>query len=416
MTTTLEPRRTLLGAGGYALENIVPEMLEDGATCMVLSEGAVYRLDRFSTIAVTPPRVIATLRGPNAPGRWISTKQVSPLAIGTELYLIDNRGKAKIYGYEPELASTDGYDGPPSSTLALPPAITGVGHGIAILPDDSKLVATSEYKPTNYYESFFYVPAGLSGELREHQVGYVNSGLLFGGADAGARTVGIFPDGTTMLSRGGSCFARPTLAELQGVPNIAKTPVWKNSSAAAVMGWDGFVEHGANRHLVWHLGYDSLYRHDLDAEPGPIAPDKIAKTTNIGTAGWGGMMARDLAGNTYVTRSETSDVVVFSEEQLDGLTAAPSVIAPVRTIRTALWDAIDTDQEFIWGIAITREGGMYVSTYMYGAAESQKARVFYLDPDAAGGDGLRPVARTFRAPAPTIEMIRCGLGYGAFLT
>jgi hypothetical protein len=63
----LGPRATLLGADD-ALENIVTDILPDGALCWVTEAEAPYRLHKTSTVAANGTTIIEPSAGP---GRWI---------------------------------------------------------------------------------------------------------------------------------------------------------------------------------------------------------------------------------------------------------------------------------------------------------------------------------------------------------
>lgn len=414
----LSPRRTLLGSSGYALENLITDNVADGAMCLVLSEKCLYRLDKFSAEPVAYPVVIATSRGAAAPGRWVVSSLLpgAQLRQGVALFTIDNAGvQANIFGYWPEMIAGE-YDGDPAVTITLPLAISGIGHGLAILPDGSMMVSTSEASgdpPGNYFERFWHIPPGLTGNVSVPPVRVVPSGVMFG--SQGGRTVALFPDGTLMLSRGGGIFARPTLPEFLGVYDLASTPVWTSSGASGeLVGSDCHVDSGASAHLVWHQGGDSFYRHDLDQPPGVITPDKIAKGANIGAVGWGGGIATDAIGGSYIIRSDRSDVIYLSAAQKAALTPVPSNPVPTRVINTAIWNAIDVSHETLWAIALDELGGAYIATYIY-TPPAGRARIFYIEPAAMAAGGMQQVSRTTLAPGSTVESVRMGPGYGLFL-
>jgi len=69
------PRDSLGAATGDGLSNIAVDDAPDGALCVVPGQG-IYLLDKFSTVAVSSPTVVATLRGAAAPGRW---SNINPL-------------------------------------------------------------------------------------------------------------------------------------------------------------------------------------------------------------------------------------------------------------------------------------------------------------------------------------------------
>lgn len=61
---TLTSRRLLLGTGdGDALQNVIPTPIPDGALVFVRDQAALYRLDKFSTVASSPPEIVATIFG-----------------------------------------------------------------------------------------------------------------------------------------------------------------------------------------------------------------------------------------------------------------------------------------------------------------------------------------------------------------
>jgi hypothetical protein len=69
---TLTSRRLLLGTGdGDALQNVIPTPIPDGALVFVRDQAALYRLDKFSTVASSPPEIVATILGESEPGRWV---------------------------------------------------------------------------------------------------------------------------------------------------------------------------------------------------------------------------------------------------------------------------------------------------------------------------------------------------------
>ena len=67
----LPPKVFLEGPGNaLSLENAIVAPYPDGALCWVLENQMMYRLDKTSTAAVSPPDVIATGSGAGQPGRW----------------------------------------------------------------------------------------------------------------------------------------------------------------------------------------------------------------------------------------------------------------------------------------------------------------------------------------------------------
>jgi len=64
------PRESLGAASGDGLSNILVDDAPDGALCVVPGQG-IYLLEKFSTVAVSSPTVIATGRGAASPGRWV---------------------------------------------------------------------------------------------------------------------------------------------------------------------------------------------------------------------------------------------------------------------------------------------------------------------------------------------------------
>lgn len=67
----LSPRTYLEGCGDSdALENVIPDMLPDGALCYVVDQQRLYALNKQSMAPVSPPAIIATALGPGKPGRW----------------------------------------------------------------------------------------------------------------------------------------------------------------------------------------------------------------------------------------------------------------------------------------------------------------------------------------------------------
>jgi hypothetical protein len=432
---TLPPRRTLHGPQGDTLENLIVDALPNGSTCVVLDQGELYRLDKGSMALVSSPFVIATSRGASVPGRWLraTMPSSSKFTIGdAALVLMDNRYNpgpdwdgASVYGYSDEIVAQPFYDGPPDVQIDLPEPISGIGHGFAVLPDGSLLMATSEDSSDvlpppnhNYNERFWYIPAGMTGAVTVPPVAAIPCGSIFQQYAPemwGARSVALFSDGTTMLSRAGGLFARPSIPMMRGVGNITTTPAWRNTgSRGEIIGWDCQVETDGDRHLVWHQGWDSFYRNDLDVPPGDTGPDKIAKGSNIGAAQWGGGFTFDKDGNCHLVRSHLRDIAFFDKAQIDALGTVHSNPVPARTLKTALWDQIDLNYESIWGIALDVHGGLYVSTNSF-ANPWPRTRVFYIEPDAVAQGGTQSIARTLVAPQPTILGIRLGLGRGAFL-
>jgi hypothetical protein len=432
---SLSPRRTLLGSTGDALENLIVDALPNGSTCVVIEQGEIYRLDKNSTALVSAPFVIATSRGASVPGRWF--RATSPgsarFTMGdAAMVLMDNRYNpaadrdgASLYGYSSEIIQQPFYDGPPDVQIDLTHGISGIGHGFAILPDGALLGATSEDQDDvlpppqhNYNERFWYIPAGASGAVTVPPVTAIPCGSIFPQFQPetwGARTVALFPDGTTMLSRAGGIFARPSIPTMRGVGNIAKTGGWRNSGASGeLVGWDCHVEADESRHLVWHQGGDSLYRNDLDVEPGVIQPDKIAKGSNIGLPLWGGGIALDAQGGCHYVRANLGDLAYLDPDQMAGLGPVATNPVPARTLRTPTWDSINLAYESIFGIALDVHGGAYVSTVAF-ADPWPKTRVFYIEPDALLQGGMQAVSRTLVTPQPTMISVRLGAGEALFL-
>ena len=336
----------------------------------------------------------------------------------------DGYQDCSIYGYSYEKLTQSFYDGPPDFQIAMPPEISGLAHGMAVCPDADLLGATSEDNsdptdPTiNYYERFWHIPTGSNGALTVPPATAIPSGEIFHSFASntwGARSVALFPDGTTMLSRGGSTFARPTIHQLRGVGNIRSLPTWiNNGSSGAITGWDCHITGNASDHLVWHQGWDSLYLNDLNVEPGNILPTKIAKGSNIGASSWGGGIAFDAQGNCYLVQSHLSRIAYFTAEQIDELGPSATNPVPAKVLTTPTWTAINLNFDSIWGVVMDVHGGLYVSTCPF-AQPWPKGRVFYIEPDAVEQGGVQAVSRTLVAPEPIIATIRLGLGRGIFL-
>jgi hypothetical protein len=231
----------------------------------------------------------------------------------------------------------------------------------------------------------------------------------------GARSVAVFPDGSLMLSRGGSVFARPTIDQLRGVGNLRNIATWYNTGGSGELtGWDCQVVGDISDHLVWHQGWDSFFLNDLNAEPGPISPTKIAKGSNIGDQLWGGNFTFDEIGGCYIVRSHLKDIAYFTAEQIDALGPVASNPVPSKTLTTPDWQALDLNVVSIWGIALDVYGGLYVSTNAF-AAPWPNTVVYYIEPDDVQQGGTRPVSRQLVAPEPSILSLRLGLGRGVFL-
>jgi hypothetical protein len=79
----LGSRDTLTGSPGSALDNVNTFPLPDGALCWVLSEAALYALDKTSTAAADGSGTIAPAAG--GPGRWIRRTQTGGPAPSVEV-------------------------------------------------------------------------------------------------------------------------------------------------------------------------------------------------------------------------------------------------------------------------------------------------------------------------------------------
>lgn len=66
----LDPKLTLTGASGDALENEIVDPLPDGSVCWVIAEAGFWFLNKYS-LATPGADVIATSKGAGVRGRWI---------------------------------------------------------------------------------------------------------------------------------------------------------------------------------------------------------------------------------------------------------------------------------------------------------------------------------------------------------
>lgn len=71
--TIISPRETVSGGSGEALSDLIVDKLPNGALCLVTTEQALYRLDKYSNAEPDGARVVVTGRGASARGRWVQT-------------------------------------------------------------------------------------------------------------------------------------------------------------------------------------------------------------------------------------------------------------------------------------------------------------------------------------------------------
>jgi hypothetical protein len=406
----LTTRPTLLGSGNPdALQNVNPTPLPDNVVCFVASEGAFFRLDKFSSEAINEPRVIATILGPSARGRWVRVSEIVPStglsgslvivnAAGTavghipagpfgatlesdgqnwsyiespiELWSMDSSpfltggalfNVVELWGYSrAQLNSADHYTGAPAKVIRLWPLHAGRGHGFAVLRSGHFLISTSEQfiDGNNGGESWLLIDPDANGDLTAEQTRRFRCDRLFFGTPnqtTGARDVAQFSDGTILVGSKRR-WLKVTLEQLLA-DEVDGLPTWFINAPngegpnGQMTTYDLAVIPGTHTAVI---NADNRFLVlDFDVAPGLIADGdrKIAHGTNIGVWGAYGPLAVTAEG-VWKSRPRTPDFVLWD---WDTVNALPSEInlpggnpLPTRIVTSPTINAMNLAQESMY--------------------------------------------------------------------
>lgn len=361
---------------------------------------------------------------------------------------------ARVASYTVEQLRLVSYSADPAHVVVL--ARSGMngngdrGHCIAIMPDGSFLVSTTEREvgadtlgpgeAVNDYESLYVIRAGFrkeglgyKGELSHSQVRRILSKTLFGnqaaqapGFGTGLRQLAYMTDDTVIIG-GAAGFVRIPRTELMNFSStLTGYNKWTCNGSNGEIFEFNCVRDPRNPNHLWFDGFDRFFLLDFTGTPPsaatPINTTRIAAGSNIGSAangGWGGHLAFSSTG-IWKVRMDLNDIAFWSFAQIDALpsnhTLPGSNIVPTRVLTSPAF-AANNHLDFVngrglYGIVFDAEGGAWVNPYYY--IKNSPVPIWHFSAAAMAAGGSQTPDRVINNAPGNITTMRFHSGKGLY--